>query len=293
MNDLVFVYGIIYKATNLINGKIYIGQTKLKLKYRIMGHKKSKLLISKAIKKYGIENFKWEVIDSASNATELDFKEFMYIRIYNSYANTGRGYNISDGGNKNKLRGKTESEMKIVSKNFSKPKYKIIDLTNNRIFDSVKIAADYYGINIYSIYSSIKNNERANGIIFKKYREDGIYSETKHELNWGRKKVICLDDFKTFQSIKLAAEYYGLDKAALSAAIKRECYINNKQFAYYREDGMYPKLTRKNKKVICLNDSNVFQSINEAAKFYNIERSNISKAIKNKTETFRMRFSKA
>jgi group I intron endonuclease len=88
---------IIYKATNKINNKIYVGQTTKKLEERIKGHlKKSKSIISKAINKHGIENFTFEVIDYAINKDELDEKEIYWIKICNSL--TPIGYNISNGG---------------------------------------------------------------------------------------------------------------------------------------------------------------------------------------------------
>jgi group I intron endonuclease len=98
VNNLVIVYGVIYKATNLINNKIYIGQT-INFKSRINSHSRkfdTKCLYN-AIKKYGKENFKWEIIDSASSKQELDFKEILYIMGYNSYSHAN-GYNISMGG---------------------------------------------------------------------------------------------------------------------------------------------------------------------------------------------------
>ena len=64
---------IIYKATNLINNKTYIGQTVLDLKTRRRQHEnsykyKNCYAFSKAIKKYGKENFKQEIIDTATEA---------------------------------------------------------------------------------------------------------------------------------------------------------------------------------------------------------------------------------
>lgn len=86
------VYGIIYKCTNLINGKIYIGQTIKNLEDRKKEHEdiantNRGFYFQKAIKKYGKENFKWEIIDSAFTKDELNFKEGLHIRsiILNSY----------------------------------------------------------------------------------------------------------------------------------------------------------------------------------------------------------------
>lgn len=86
-NDERLIIIIIYKATNNINGKIYIGQTIHSLEYRKKQHENSintkhsqKRAFVKAIKKYGKENFSWEIIDdSAKTLEELDLLEIYYI----------------------------------------------------------------------------------------------------------------------------------------------------------------------------------------------------------------------
>lgn len=93
--------GFIYKITNLINGKIYIGQTRRTIKIRWQEHLKSKdnCPIHIAMQKYGIENFKVEEIEECDN-TLLNQKEIEYIKQYNSY-DSSVGYNATKGGNSN------------------------------------------------------------------------------------------------------------------------------------------------------------------------------------------------
>jgi len=90
---------IIYKATNKINGKFYIGKTIHSLKNRKRKHiwesKKPKHYFQTALKKYGIENFKWEILYTASTKQELNEKEIYYISKLSS--NT-IGYNLTSGG---------------------------------------------------------------------------------------------------------------------------------------------------------------------------------------------------
>ena len=83
---------IIYKTTNLINCKIYIGlDTKNNQNYFGSG-----LHIGRAIKKYGKINFKKETIDTANSFEELCKKEIYWINELNSlYPN---GYNLTKGG---------------------------------------------------------------------------------------------------------------------------------------------------------------------------------------------------
>ena len=77
---------IIYKATNLINDKIYIGLTTKSLEHRISVHKKDSKRLNtyfyQAIRKYGFENFKWEVVDTAITMEELEEKERYYIKLF-------------------------------------------------------------------------------------------------------------------------------------------------------------------------------------------------------------------
>jgi group I intron endonuclease len=97
----------IYKITNIINNKIYIGQTIRELKYRIKNYKyysknkhKNNLYIYNAMYKYGFESFTFEIIDEAAqNQEELNSKEIYYISFYNS-TDPNIGYNIDCGGNK-------------------------------------------------------------------------------------------------------------------------------------------------------------------------------------------------
>jgi predicted DNA-binding protein YlxM (UPF0122 family) len=84
---------IIYKTTNLINGKIYIGQdSNNNPKYLGSG-----VIMLKAINKYGKVNFRKEIIDVAKTKEELDNKEIFWINELNS-KDIKIGYNIASGG---------------------------------------------------------------------------------------------------------------------------------------------------------------------------------------------------
>ena len=92
---------IIYRAINKINGNMYIGQTVYDLKSRIKGHdydskNKNRLCyFQNAIVKYGIDNFKWEVIDECNDLKWLNELEKYYIYYYDTFNN---GYNLTTGG---------------------------------------------------------------------------------------------------------------------------------------------------------------------------------------------------
>jgi hypothetical protein len=82
---------IIYKTTNLINGKIYVGKDE-KNNPNYFGSGK---ILKRAIKKYGIDNFKKETIETGINREDLNEKEKKWIKSLNSIKN---GYNILEGG---------------------------------------------------------------------------------------------------------------------------------------------------------------------------------------------------
>ena len=103
---------IIYLVTNLINQMKYVGQTIRTLKQRKSSHlssskKGSTYYLHRAIRKYGAENFKWEVIYNASSEEELNEKETYFIKEYNT--NSQDGYNLTEGGRG--IRGWKHSEL--------------------------------------------------------------------------------------------------------------------------------------------------------------------------------------
>lgn len=94
---------IIYKITNKINGKVYIGQTTDSLSRRKSEHIQaatsgSKSKLYSAMRKYGVENFEFEQIDTANTKDELNYKEIKYIVEYDSVRT---GYNMYYGGANN------------------------------------------------------------------------------------------------------------------------------------------------------------------------------------------------
>lgn len=82
---------IIYKTTNLINGKFYIGQDS----NNDNSYLGSGLLIGKAIKKYGKQNFSKEILEYCETKEQLNEREKFWI---DALSATTLGYNISFGG---------------------------------------------------------------------------------------------------------------------------------------------------------------------------------------------------
>lgn len=102
---IIIIMGTIYSITNLLNNKKYIGQTSKKPEdrwkehiYRGTSNKWYRTsAITKAIHKYGANNFKFEVIEKTDNSL-LNEREEYWIKYYNTFYN---GYNSTQGGQLN------------------------------------------------------------------------------------------------------------------------------------------------------------------------------------------------
>lgn len=106
------VKGLIYRCKCTKTGQCYIGQTTTSLDRRKRQHinnafnddNETYCKFHSALRKYGIDNFKWEILiwlqsDSADNLAEsLNELEWYYIKKYNSFKN---GYNMTRGGDSN------------------------------------------------------------------------------------------------------------------------------------------------------------------------------------------------
>lgn len=86
----------IYKTTNIINGKIYIGQSQRSIDDTTHYYGSGKLLKA-SIKKYGVKNFNKEIIDTADTIVELNKKEKYWILLLEAQSPT-IGYNLQGGG---------------------------------------------------------------------------------------------------------------------------------------------------------------------------------------------------
>lgn len=102
---------LIYLATNLINGKQYVGQTKdFRLERRIYEHlldaeaakkhNNKNVAFHNAILKYGLDNFTFEIIETDIAEKYIDEREKYWIAYHNTYihAENSNGYNETIGG---------------------------------------------------------------------------------------------------------------------------------------------------------------------------------------------------
>ena len=147
----------IYKITNTINGKVYIGQS-IHLRQRIRFHRtincEHNKHLKRAFEKYGIENFTFEII---KETYDLNFWERFFIYWYKA-DNPRYGYNILKGGES--CPSKNEKTRKKMSKNIKKfydsekkfdtnPMYKQIEGFRILKPDNIAAFADFTWIKAY------------------------------------------------------------------------------------------------------------------------------------------------
>lgn len=254
----------IYKITNLINKKVYIGQS-TNLRKRISGHKAkaeagSRLLMYVDMRKYGYVNFHIEEIDTAENHTEGDKKERYYIKEYNS-TNPEYGYNSKKGTSRIKPFSSMIEHMKAAQKGFgggSKGKMrgeahrarKIKCLENGKIYDCIMdCAEDLFGkdytktdrVKISMCAKPESNRFTHKGYSFRYIDKNGEIIEkitkprSSGTYNRGM-KIIEINSGKIFNTIVEAANYYNLATTSIRDRIyKRVIDTKGLDFRNYEE----------------------------------------------------------
>lgn len=101
---------LVYKITNSINDKVYVGQTWQPIKLRFKRHKSTTLCVKllAAFNKHGRGNFQVEVLTVAHTQSVVDYWEDYFIKKYDSIQN---GYNIREAGAHGKLSNETKKKL--------------------------------------------------------------------------------------------------------------------------------------------------------------------------------------
>lgn len=133
----------IYQITNLINGKIYIGKTN-NIQKRWANHKCSNnpdMVIARALRKYGVSNFKFEVLYRNISIEDIDELEQKTIKEKNSLV--PNGYNVAEGGQgctgvskhgaSNSNAHLTQEEAQYILNHRNEPMYVLYELVSDKL----------------------------------------------------------------------------------------------------------------------------------------------------------------
>lgn len=239
----------IYCFENKINGKLYIGQSQ-NIKERIRHHIKSKdqLYIHKALRKYGIENFNFYILEFC-DIDKLSELEMYYIQKYNAFEN---GYNLTKGGEGSRGVKLSDKHKNVISEKLSKETWaynfrKDYFLVGSSCKDiSDKLLKNGYNIKPRNIYDAISR---------KSYSEDFTFGHTLQEAKKTSRTIKApknieyyLYNYKTkkysnkFTSILDGEQYirqcgYKLKSGHLHTAMKKQNkYIKDFIFGYSMEE---------------------------------------------------------
>jgi len=202
----------IYKITNIINEKIYVGKSK-NPKVRWRQHKshskKRNTKLYYAMRKYGIENFIFEVLEECDENIIND-KEIYYISSLNPY------YNMTDGGDGGGFLNKKHGDKwKIAIKESNSKKVACYDLGGNliKVYDSCRDAAyDVFGKDCRGISAVTRGEYQTyGGFQWKTFDEQVLekihpYKRTSHNV----RKIAKYDSnenlIEIYESMTIAAE---------------------------------------------------------------------------------------
>lgn len=210
---------IIYKTTNLINDKFYIGKD-AKNKKTYLGSGK---LLKQAIKKYGKENFQKEILEYCIDLTHLDKREVYWINKYNAIE---EGYNLTEGG--------TGGDTHIINPHpnwgFKKgnipwnkgtplseeKKQKLSKLLKSKNLKANKTS--YKPGKNHQLYGTKQSEETVQKRVETRIK-NGSY---KGVGKFAPKQILNIEDGNTYNSIQKAAEYYGLTRDQVGHSCRKK-----------------------------------------------------------------------
>jgi len=198
----------IYKVTNIINSKIYIGQTSKNSNISYLG---SGPIILKAIRKYGKDNFKKEIIEYCESKIQLNEREIYWISHYNSI-DRNIGYNISTGGNGGNLGEIVNKKLSDYRKGKIMAKDKDGNIFLIKSDDERYISGELVGLvkgNIpYNKGIPMSEEQKEKLRKYKKTEEQKLKISISHSKR-PKTKIICINDGLTY-TMREACEKFNL-----------------------------------------------------------------------------------
>lgn len=232
---------IVYKITNKINLKSYIGQTinSLEWRWKRHQHKSNCHLLFNAIRKYGKENFEIKVLAYCNNIEEMNHREQYYIKLFKTLA--PNGYNLDSGGNNKTMHQSTKNKLsKSLKGRKTKP---CSEETKSKIAASHvgKKASEETKAKLSKIHTGRKSSEetkkKVSEALTGKPKSDKhraslsasksgqkITAEHRSAISNGLKKQIkCNETGKIYDSTKDAALELGVNPSSIWHVLKGKC----------------------------------------------------------------------
>lgn len=221
----------IYLTTNLVDNKKYIGQHKGSINDNYLG---SGVLLTKAIEKYGKENFKKEILEICT-PEELDEKEKYWINYYNAYESE-EYYNLTEGGQQG-------DGWKAAHKwmlEHPKQAKKLYEESGKRLRKWITEHPEENQKNIEIMIEASKqwkkdNPDKVKEIMEKvnkakeKWQQEHPEEHQKQVQEWiktgsiaNSKKVKCITTNEVFESVSAAARHFNIAQGNISKVLKGE-----------------------------------------------------------------------
>lgn len=270
----------IYKVTNKINGKSYIGQS-VDIFDRWSAHCTmcDDTVFHRALKKYGTCNFEWEILELCTEG-ELDIREKYYISLYHTciHDEPSNGYNMTWGG---------DGGLTIAVNQY--------DFNGRFIkqFSSVTEAAEAVGKTKAHISACCNNRCDSCGGYLWTYIDAPAPKPYKY-ISANAKKVsqytLSGEYLQSFDSAREAAQYITIkhNKQVYLSQIMDCCRKDNASaggfmWRFYNDTPPKPYKSRYYSIILQLNDEDEciakFESLHEASKATKINRGNIDKCL--------------
>lgn len=264
------------------NDKIYIGITCQKPEHRWRngdGYNYNPHFYN-AIKKYGWENFKHEILFVNLSKEEAEQKEIELIAFYDS-TNAELGFNIQSGGNA------------PCSKMLEKP---VICIETKIVYKSASEAKRLLGINNATISSCCRgDNKEAGGyhwMFADEYDEEKALVWLKNAKSKKCKEVYCIDTKKIYNSITEASLDTGIGAGVISGCCSGEYShagnlmwlyldeVTEEKINYMIDKNRIKENEKLSKRVICLETKEIYVTPNDVENKTGIDASQIRECCK-------------
>lgn len=268
----------IYCFKNLINEKVYIGKAvdiekRYKQHLRNIDNDEHQESIYLALRKYGLENFSFEVLEEC-DAEKLSALEVYYIDKYDAYCSGG--YNETKGG-----------EGSVGYKHTMESKEKMSKSRKGRIIDDVWRQHIKEGSSHHIAWNNGKNLSKehkekiSNGLKGHKHTEE---SKKKMSENSENKRAVLCDGMR-FVSVTDCANFYNVGFFVMRSWLDGISYTPTEFYLmglrYEDKDPNYDIVISPIKQVIC--ENMLYDNISKCAKFYGVDRKLMSKWLNGST----------